>query len=149
MIQRIQSIYLLAASGVFSSFFSLPLLSSSDTSAISSVPQLADGQLNVHDNIGLLGLTILGIVLALAAIFLYRNRKLQGQISTIGVLSGVLLLVLSGVNAKMVQDALPTGGAVQYGLGWAAPVLGALFCYLAVRGIRADEAKVRSMDRLR
>jgi hypothetical protein len=149
MIQRIQTLYLFLASGAFASTFGLPFLTTPTGNAATTIAALADGQVTPTDNIGLTGLTIMGTVLGLAAIFLYKNRPLQGKLSAFGILLGILTLVLAGFVAKTTMDQLPAGGTINWGLGWAGPVLGMLLSWLAGRGIKADERLVRSMDRLR
>ncbi|MBK8554731.1 MAG: DUF4293 family protein [Lewinellaceae bacterium] len=81
MIQRIQSIFLLVASGALFGQFGLPYLQTPDGNLAHNVPQLADGVLNPLDNIGLLGLTLLGGLVSLVAVFLYRNRPLQAKLT--------------------------------------------------------------------
>jgi hypothetical protein len=149
MIQRIQSIYLLLASGAFGSLFALPLLTTTASDTATSIPQLADGRLNVFDNIGLIGLSGLGVALAFTAIFLYKNRNLQGRITGISLVISVLLLVLAAFTAQTVRSAVPPTGNVQFGLGWVAPVAGVILLWLAGKGIKKDEKLVKSMDRLR
>ena len=149
MIQRIQSLYLLIASGAFSSLFALPFLTTTSNNAATTVPQMADGSLNLFDNIGLMGLTVLTTAIALASIFLYKNRNLQGKIAGLGILTGALLLILAAIATQGVRSAIPSDGTVQFGLGWGAPVVGAVLLWLASRAIQKDERLVRSMDRLR
>ena len=149
MIQRIQSLYLLLASGAFGSLFALPFLTTEATNPAATVPQLADGSLNLFDNIGLIGLACMSIALAFATIFLFKNRNLQGRFAGLGMLVGILLLILAGVATQGVRSAVPADGTVQFGLGWGAPVLGLLSFWLASRAIKKDEQLVKSMDRLR
>lgn len=149
MIQRIQSLYLLLASGAYGSLFALPFLTTSPTNSATIVPQLSDGVLNLFDNFGLLGLTGLGSVLALVTIFLYKNRNLQGKLTGLGLLAGILLIILAVVAAQSVKTVIPADGSVQYGAGFGAPLIGMLLFWLAGRAIKKDEQLVRSMDRLR
>jgi Domain of unknown function (DUF4293) len=146
MIQRIQTLYLLLAAGAFASPLAAPYLSATATDA--TIP-LGDGRLTPTDNPGLAGLTIMSVVLALAAIFLFKNRPLQGRLATFGILLGVMTLVLAGFVAKTNMDAFTNGTTHQWGLGWAGPIIGTITSWLATRGIKADERLVRSMDRLR
>lgn len=149
MIQRIQSVYLLLAAGAFGGNFGLPYLTTTSDNPATAIPQLSDGVLNIFDNMGLLGLTIMGLSLSFAAIFLYKNRASQGKMTGLGMLCGVLLLALSLVALLGVQKNLPEGGSFSYGAAWAAPVLGLVFLWLAGKAIKKDEKLVRSMDRLR
>lgn len=149
MIQRIQSIYLLLAAGAFGSDFALPYLTTSATDPATAIPQMSDGVFNVFDNVGLLGLAGLGLVISAAAIFLFKNRQLQGKLTALGMFSGILMTLLAGLAFQGVQKSLPEGGTFSFGAAWAAPLLAVLFLWLAGNAIKKDEKLVRSMDRLR
>ena len=149
MIQRIQSVFLLLAAGALGSQFAVPYLQTSDGNPARTLPALADGVLNPLDNPGLLGLTVLGAIVSLAAIFLFKNRSLQARLAGIGAGVGVLLLALATFTAKTTLDQAPADGSIQFSLGLALPVAALILNWLAARAIRKDESLVRSMDRLR
>ncbi len=145
MIQRIQSLYLLLASGSFGATFLAPFASSA-----LAVPEtvLADQQFNALDSTAMAVLFGLAAVVALAAIFLYTNRKLQIQLSW-SSLAAAVAAVGAGILAFM-QDGAAIGNvevSEQVGLGF--PLLGAVATVLAARNINKDERLVRSADRLR
>jgi len=148
MIQRIQSVYLLLAAGAFGGQFGLPYLQTEATNPATALPVMADGALTPTDNFGLLGLTGLSIALSFIAIFLYKNRPLQGKLTALGILTGLLLLILAVIATQAVRST-PEGASVSFGPGWVTPVAGLLLLWLAGRAIRRDEQTVRSMDRLR
>ena len=143
MIQRIQTIYLLLAAASSLSLLALPFASSSEN--ISASALFADSTYNLQDNIALLVLFALGGALALIAIFLFKNRKLQIKIGQ----SVILLLAIGvGVTAYLwFSDG--TMDKATLGLGMFAPLSGFIFTFLAIRAIRKDEKLVRSADRLR
>lgn len=89
----------------------------------------------------------MGAVLALAGIFMFKNRNLQQQAAGLGILVGILVLAAAGFAAKSALDGFT--GNMQPGLGFGAAALAVLFSWLARRAIQADEKLVRSMDRLR
>ncbi len=149
MIQRIQSIFLLVASGALFGQFGLPYLQTTEGNPAHNVPQLADGILNPLDNFGLLGLTLLGGLVSLAAIFLFKNRPLQGKLTGGAMLVSVLLLALAALVTTLTIKAVPEGGSTEFGAGWILPVIAVINQWLAVRNIQKDENLVRSMDRLR
>ncbi len=149
MIQRIQSIFLLLASGSIFGQFGLPYLQTSADDPARTMPILADGIFNPLDNIGLLGLTMLAGLASLLAIFLFRNRSLQSSFTIGALLSSGLLLALAGFTAYNTLASLPPGGSAHYQAGLALPVVALLFQWLAGRSIRKDERLVRSVDRLR
>jgi glucan phosphoethanolaminetransferase (alkaline phosphatase superfamily) len=149
MIQRIQSIYLFLAAALTGSQFGVPYAKTADGAAVANtLPALSDGVLNPADNIGLLGLTGLGIIVTLFAIFLYKNRPLQARITMGSVLVTILSLLLTVLMVKQTLDAAGQS-AIQLNAGLLFPVLTLVFQWLALRGIKKDDNLVRSMDRLR
>ncbi len=149
MIQLIQSIFLLLAAGAFGGQFGLPYLQTPENDPARTVPALTDGVFNPLDNPGLLGLTCLGAVVSLAAIFLFKNRMLQARLAGVSIIVAVLLMALVAFAAKTTIDQTPSGGTVNFAVGLALPVLALALNWLASRAIKKDEALVRSMDRLR
>lgn len=149
MIQRIQTLWLLAAVAAVAASFALPFMQAPDGDPARTVSALADGTLTPTDNPGLLGLSVLGAITALAAIFLFKNRPLQGRLAMAGAGIGVLLLGLAILAINMARAEMPQQANASIGMGIALPALYGLFCWLAARAIRRDEALVRSMDRLR
>ncbi len=147
MIQRIQSVFLFLAAGLLGGQFALPY--GTITNQTAEVPaSLTDGILTPTDNIGLMGLTILGVVLSFVAIFLFKNRKLQAQITGLSVVISILLLALIGVVFSQLMSVF-NANAGHLGLGLGLPLGGVVFQFLAQRAIKKDENLVRSMDRLR
>lgn len=149
MIQRIQTLWLLAAVAAVAASFALPFMQAPDGDPARTVSALADGTLTPTDNPGLLGLSVLGAITAVAAIFLFKNRPLQGRLAMAGAGIGVLLLGLAILAINMARAEMPQQANASVGMGIALPALYGLFCWLAARAIRRDEALVRSMDRLR
>ena len=150
MIQRIQTIYLALAAAAALGQFSLPYLAATATGTLTAaVPAFSDGRLNPLDNVGLMGLTALAALLSVVAVFLFRNRPLQGRLAGGAALASVLLLVLAALTTKQTLDAVPMGEAAHFHAGLGLPVLALLCQWLAMRNIGKDEKLVRSMDRLR
>lgn len=132
MWQRIQTIYLAIAallSGV--SLAPLPY----DTSGTQA--------LEMNDYIALIVLCALVAVASLATIFLFKNRTLQLN------LCRLILVVLAAIVASAAYFAYATAGTDMPQVGSAFPFVAFVATLLAMRGIRADERLIRSMDRLR
>ncbi len=145
MIQRVQSIYLLLASGSFFGTFLTPF-ASSEVAVPATV--LADQEFSTTDSVGMVVLFALAGLAAAGAIFLYANRKLQIQISWAAMAAGLIAYAV-GVLAFM-QDGEAIGNVqVDGSVGGIFPLVGAIMSILAVRHIRKDEKLVRSADRLR
>jgi len=87
-------------------------------------------------------------LLALIALFLFKNRKLQFKLAVTGVILsiGFLFLEYFMVEGFKKENNILTGS---YQLGALLPVLMIVFFFLAARGIYRDEKLVKSMDRLR
>ncbi len=96
---------------------------------------------------------VLGILAALpvVAIVFYKDRKRQLRFVRFTYLLGLGALAFAVITDRSIQVYLAGEGAVEvvYGPAFAAPVLVLLLAFLAERGIRKDEALIRSMDRLR
>lgn len=144
MIQRIQSLFLLLSSGAFWTEFALPFA----TTDVASPGVLSDMVYNIHDSPILLGLTIIGGLVTLGAIFLYNNRSLQKRLSYLGVVVAILLPLVAFllIYNERTGEAL---GSVNDGLGIYPPILALIFAVLAGRAIGKDDKLVKSMDRLR
>ena len=153
MIQRIQSLFLFFASALLSCQFAVPYYIAPSHSELEPKTLIlpaafSDGVLNPLDNFGLLGLTILGSLISLWAIFLFKNRSLQGRLAGMSGVISVLVIALAVFVWYQTTKGLPehTGS---FGFGLALPVAALVLQYLAQRAIKKDEKLVRSMDRLR
>ena len=149
MIQRIQSVYLLLASLAGFGQFGLPYLRTTSDNPASTLPALNDQVFNPFDNPGLLGLSVLSGLISFVAIFIFKNRALQGRMTGGALLCSVLLAVLLSFSTYQILSSMPPGGSVQYQAGLALPTLSLLLQWLAGKSIKKDEALVRSVDRLR
>ena len=146
MLQRIQSIFLLLAGAASLALFGVPFAKTPQAVAGSTL--FADGVYNVQDQIALMVLFAVAGALAIAGIFLFRNRTLQMRMAIfafianlIGVVFGVIFFMQnsSDVGEKPISD----------GIGAYLPIGAMILALLAYRFINKDEKLVRSMDRLR
>lgn len=144
MIQRIQSIFLLISSASFWSLFAFPFAKSNTASG-----QIYNNMaLDINDHIGLLVLTVLGGVLALGAIFLFNNRKLQSSLTRLVALVALATLGFACwlyFSAQTSNTELLTS----LGIGCAMPIVSFITGCLAAANIKKDDKLVKSMDRLR
>lgn len=147
MIQRIQSLFLLLAAGSVSLMAIFPFLQSNEVIQGSSLFQ--DQQFNWEDHIALIIIFGVAGAIALITIFLFRNRPLQMSLSKL-----IQFIILGGLGYAGYlwwEDfglELPQATLMPQ-IGLLTPVLMSLLVMLAHRGIRKDEKKVRSSDRLR
>lgn len=143
MIQRIQSIYMVVVALVSGGLiFVFSLWTEAE------IARFAHELLSV-DKIELKlipVLFILSALLALVALFLYTNRKLQFVLNRINILTNLFLLGL------LLYYLLTLPGEVaisKKGIGVFLPVVNVLFLALANKAIQKDENLVKSVDRLR
>lgn len=125
MIQRIQSVYILLVmiANAISLFFAV----------------------GKHD-ISVVLLFAVSAVLALIAVFRYKNRKSQFVINRLNIL---LNLILLGVFAYRVLSTSGEGIPSEKGVEVILPLFSIVFLFFANRAIKRDEDLVKSVDRLR
>ena len=154
MIQRIQTVYLLLVVVLLVATLFMPLLTlqigqeffSMDASGVSSLINQEAAALGT--TWGLFALTAIIALVAMVTIFLYKNRILQIRLC---VFNALLMIGFYAYVAFLVwrwQGEVPEM-QWQLKLGLAFPVIALILDYLAIRNIGADEALVRSLDRLR
>lgn len=86
-------------------------------------------------------------LLALTAIFLFRNRKLQMRIAMLVLLLSLGTILLGAFYILMFNRKIEI--SVVWKIKALFPLLSAVFAWLAWRAVSHDEEKVRSYDRLR
>ncbi len=145
MIQRIQTLFLLLAALAFIALFQFPFA----VSDVANAGFLADKDFDVYDNTILIILAGLGGLIALVAIFLYKNRPLQVRLSYLTIIIGILLIVVAVVLFYNEAYKIFETSKISDSLGLYMPVLSLIFGFLAARFINKDEKLVRSADRLR
>jgi hypothetical protein len=156
MIQRKQSVFLFLAAVSLSVLFFLPLakfIGDSDSLVLyvygleSLVPDHSPDfpQLLIY----LLAFIVVAmILLAIAIIFLYENRKRQLSLLKIAIILN-LVLIASFFFYFVNELENVAGGLVSYEAGTYFPLVSLVFFILANRAIIADEKLIRSSDRLR
>lgn len=155
MIQRIQSLFLLA------SVILLSILMYNPFASFIVEPQMAkytlgvfglsvvDGSTveKVQSIWFLLGFIIVVLLLSFITIFLYHRRLLQIRLC---VLTIVMLVGLQGVMYYVVYAyGENLNSKPSYNLVFIFPLIAAILNFLALRAIARDEALIRSLDRLR
>ncbi|MCX6260910.1 MAG: DUF4293 domain-containing protein [Bacteroidia bacterium] len=155
MIQRIQSLYLLLTSLLSILFLNgsfLKFFNNSGSEIFMNIRGIwqsgGEGAVSqIGNQIPLLVIIVLIAVISFTAIFFYRKRKIQLKMAiaiiflavvSIGLIVFYVFLMTSKHNAVLVP-----------GIKMFIPFLILIFAILAYRGIRKDEALVKSYDRIR
>lgn len=154
MIQRIQTVYLLAIVVLMIATLFLPLtilqagdsMCSFDASGISTM--LTDQPEILYPTWSLFALTAAIAIISLVTIFLYRKRILQIRLC---IFNAILMLGFYGLYAFYVWNVSKDLGDVSITgkIALTFPFISLILDYLAIRNIGADEVLVRSLDRLR
>jgi len=150
MLQRVQTVFLLlaAAAMLIASVTPLALfLHNADQAVFEAMGIYLNGQLN-DSTWGLFAIGAASSVLALFTVFLYKKRMLQIRFSIFNIVLmigfylyfGFIVYQLASVESLHFQKV---------GIGIIMPVIAIILTILAIRRIGADEALVRSLNRLR
>ena len=148
MLQRIQTVYLLIIVALTVATLFLPLavlqqgdaLFSFDASGLSTM--IGEPEL-LYPAWGLFALTAIIAIIALVTIFLYKKRILQIRLCVFNA-----LLILGFYGFYSLKGDME-GASVSVKIALSFPLVNLILDYLAIRNIGADEALVRSLDRLR
>lgn len=149
MIQRIQTLYLLAVVILGTVLIWLPVVQfvSPEGTALQVYELSALGGAPLQGLWGLTLTTVLIPLLALVDIFLYKNRILQARLNIFTVM---LCLGYYGVLALYIWLAKMSLGVEWHILPWASfPLVCLVLTMMATRRILKDEALVRAADRIR
>lgn len=153
MIQRIQTIYFLLAALCASSVFFITVYTVTLTPAGGLVPFMTlHYNLNIEDLLHSLQCAVwmVTILLPLAAILLYKNRRKQILLGRIALLiTGIALALLALEYDDIAMKAPGNEAEIVPGPGLFIPIATFIFLILAIRAVKKDEALVRSADRIR
>ena len=155
MIQRIQTVYLLIVAGLFIALMFLPLailqsgntLYSFDASGLNTTTEPSE---LVFPTWSLMALAAIIALVSLVVIFLYKKRILQMRICSFNTIVILGFCALFGFylwqfgKSPELQDM-----KINMRIWAAFPIISVILNYLAIRSIGADEAVVRSLERLR
>ncbi|MDR0295856.1 MAG: DUF4293 domain-containing protein [Prevotellaceae bacterium] len=131
MLQRIQTIFLLAAAILLTCMFFNPFISAGDE------------LIQYTDFLTIRILIILTVVIGYLNIFMYRKRTIQIRLCIYNC------LVLLGLQGFIAYYIFTNKVDVVFSLTAAFPIISAILTYMAMRYIVRDEALVKTMERLR
>lgn len=132
MIQRVQSLYLLASSGLLFSLFFRPLMRNLDGDVFKFTQYWP-----------FLIFVIVTFVLSFFSIFIYKRRIQQMRICIYNML---VLLAFQGWIAYMYFTKMD---GVVFTISAVFPIVAGIFVFMAFRKISEDEALVQGMNSLR
>lgn len=159
MIQRVQTVYMLAASVAVLMLMLFPLATFLVPEATYELNAFGLTSLTEGNDTDVMGwsLLVMGIIMIavpLVCIFLYKNRWLQLRFLIFSAVLDVLyygLFVYECHNYAGMVAAQSAGGVVEttYGMALVMPAVGVFCDIMAIRGVIHDIALIKSLDRLR
>lgn len=154
MWQRIQTLYLMIGILLNGSIFWLSIanvkLDTVDHSFSLYKLATTDGGEAVSSTILLAIICSVVITILFAAIFLYKKRQLQIKVAQLSLLlqAGFLAAIFFTLD-NMVSSLTNETHTIDYNVGAYMALIPLIFIFLAIRGIKKDEALVRAADRIR
>jgi len=155
MIQRIQTAYLLIVAGLFISLLFLPLavIQSGNTSYsfnVTGLNTLTQPSELVFPTWSLMCIAAIIILASFLIIFIYKKRILQIRLCVFNTIIIIGFCALFAFYIWQFGKSPELPDMKIYMRIWAAfPLISIILNYLAIRNIGADEALVRSLERLR
>lgn len=144
MIQRVQTIWLFLAAFLSGALFIFPLYHY--TLAGVTAPII----MGAKNEYLLLLLAALMTLLPLIGIFMFKNRKRQKGLVWLSILSSIAFIAVMLMKIQNLKNATVPATNDNFALpGPIIPVVTIVFLFLALSGIRKDDALVKSVDRLR
>jgi len=151
MIQRIQTLFLLAAavlSGLLLTGDLINLSAGSGSLYSLGFPGLTDNGGEVLQRLWpMTVILVLVPLLALAAVFLYKKRSIQMRLTMFVLLLSLGTIILGAFYILMFDRKIDV--TLVWKVRAVFPLVSAILAWLAYRGIMKDELIVRSYDRLR
>jgi hypothetical protein len=141
MLQRKQTIWLLLAAVFAFLFTQVPLYSA--TTATNEVIKFI-----ATESLLLFAVAIAVGLIAVTAIFLFKNRPTQLKLTFLGLLASVGLIALE-VWQIDVFKANKAATSASYSWGSLLPIAMVVLFIMAYSGIRKDQKLIKSLDRLR
>ncbi|MDR1121593.1 MAG: DUF4293 domain-containing protein [Dysgonamonadaceae bacterium] len=155
MIQRIQTVYLLIVAGLFIAVMFLPIavlqsgdnLYSLEVTGLNTIKQSSE---LASPTWSLMVIDIIIILMTFVIVFMYKKRLLQIRLCVFNALLMVGFYALIGFYLWQIGKSpeLPDM-EMNIRISAAFPLIAIILNYLAIRNIGADEALIRSLERLR
>lgn len=153
MIQRRQSLYILAAIIALGTLFFIDLGQLSGPTGLFNISfyRVVDVTSGVPETITYLfplaAVLFVTTVLAVIDMFLFKNRMLQMRVATLTAALSIALAILLPATNYIVASTLEMDWHIHWSI--ALPIVSAVLMILAYRKISDDEALIRSLNRLR
>ncbi len=157
MLQRIQTVFLFLAIVFIALSVILPIAFYSN---LTTANQFEYSILNFlspknPNNLGFNSLPLfvpaaISIVLSIAALFMFKKRKLQINLTIYSIVFNVVYVgLLAYYILSVFSNSASKDVTVSHHYPLIFPIIALIFSFLAIRGIKKDDELVKSLDRLR
>ena len=152
MIQRVQTIFLLASTSLMAVLFFYPfaeiavgqdILTFNFNGFYKIVENIPQQVVQTESIIFILGFIV---TLNIGTVFMYKKRKLQMRFTVYNIL---LMTGMVGALMFLLMSSFEGEPSIEYKITMVFPLIAAVFNYMAFRNIRKDELLVRAVDRIR
>ena len=137
MIQRIQTFYLFIVAGISAGLIFL----------VNLWVTIGEVVVFAKDEIVYFSMFMASAILALIAIFMFKNRKFQFVLGRLNIILNFILLGLFVYRSLSISGE--TSDVSEKGIGILLPIFSIVFLVLANKAIKKDEDLVKSVERLR
>ena len=152
MIQRIQTLYLLAAFALCLGCLCTPIAHFMVSESMEKVDMynlwlVSEGQHLFSFCPVMMGILVITAVVVFMDIWFFRHRALQMRLASFSMILLVAWYIAYGIISYLLSTEMPATWRPHWTA--ALPAVAFILLYLAFRGILKDEMLVRSLDRLR
>lgn len=164
MIQRIQSVYLLAVLLLWASIFFLPVsIKSISPDPAQNILKTISYRLDVYRVLKFEGkemvlkspgyllavLAVLGILSAIISVFYYKNRSKQIKVCRFSLLIAAAFIAADFFLSEAMGKEYAVESNVQYQAASYFPILQIILLMMAIKAIKKDDDLVKAADRIR
>ncbi len=152
MIQRVQTIYLLAATSLMFTFLFGTIAS---FASVDQIYTMSIFNIKAVDGSTILSMPYLVIITALSAllplvnVFLFKKRMVQIRLCVVEIIFILGALIIAGVYYYLANRTFGVDAESSIRIVCALPLVAILFDYLALKAIFRDELLIKSLNRIR
>ena len=151
MLQRIQSLYLFISLVLYLILFFTPIFNVHGNNEVYTVfsYKISPVQNVLNLNVWPICISVSMIFLIqLIALFSYKKRKLQIRLLQFNIILVLLSIITIGIYLYHFSG-ISEDAHIHLTLNVSIPFISAILFYMAIKGIRRDQALINSLDRLR
>jgi glucan phosphoethanolaminetransferase (alkaline phosphatase superfamily) len=154
VLQRWQSVYLLLAAIAIAIYSFLPVAMFNADGSVYTLKVLSltsqtgnAAALTLSNFWGLISFNVLIVLIAIIAIFKFKNLKQQKKLAVVVIVFSAVMLISMGIMAFAIKNTLNSD--MQILVANCLPIISIIFTSLAIHGINKDQKVLNSYDHIR